>query len=103
MARVLLLCSRPASLAPDEAETWLRGAVEKLSAVAPAQALAVAALHDGNADRAVEWDWLVELDLPDHDDQDARRGLSELLLDLRLLGMQPSVVAVGRPIGAPAR
>ena len=103
MARVLLFCSRPASLAPDEAETWLRGAVEKLSAVAPAQALAVAALHDGDADGAVEWDWLVEVDLPDHDDQDARRGLSELLLDLRLLGMQPSVVAVGRPIGTPAR
>jgi len=60
-------------------------------------------LHEGDADGAVEWDWLVEVDLPDHDGQDARRGLSELLLDLRLLGMQPSVVAVGRPIGTPAR
>jgi len=103
VARVLLFCSRPASLAPDEAETWLHGAVEKLSAAAPAQALTVAALHEGDADGAVEWDWLVEVDLPDHDGQDARRGLSELLLDLRLLGMQPSVVAVGRPIGTPAR
>ena len=63
----------------------------------------MAALHDGVADGAVEWDWLVEVDLPDDDGRDARRGLSELLLDLRLLGMQPSVVAVGRPIGAPAR
>ena len=79
MARVLLFCSRPASLAPDSVE--LRSSRHRPG--------------------AVEWDWLVEVDLPDHDDQDARRDLSELLLDLRLLG--PIAVAMGRPIGTPAR
>jgi hypothetical protein len=96
VARVVFLWTRPYHLSPEEADGWIRREAARLLALEGAERAELTALKSPPR-QAPEWDWMLELHL--RDGTDAHRCVEEpacadWLLDLRLLGMRPSVVVV---------
>ncbi len=96
--RLLIMCLRPSQLSAGDAEAWLRRELDKLISVGDFGRAALSELQSVSLAWGREWDWLVELELTREDPEAAvARGsaLNELLLDLRLLGMRPTVAMTG--------
>ena len=99
MTRLIVLIGPPYHLRAAEAEEWLRGEASGVAAVdgvrrAVLSPLASPSLRSGND----EWGWLVEIDCETRDDADRvvrDSAWTDLLGDLRLLGMRPTVAIVG--------
>jgi hypothetical protein len=98
MARVLVLGTRPYHLTAEEADAWMRAEAAKLAGVPPIRRVELVVLRDASEHFSGPWHWMLELHLFDGADSAAcleRGACSELLMDLRLLGMRPSVVVLG--------
>ena len=102
MTRIIVLCERPRQLSAEDALTWLRRAIAGLADGDAVTGIRVTELESVSLRWARSWDWLIEVDLGASGN--ARRLVTEtawgeLLADLRLLGMRPSV-AVADPARA---
>jgi hypothetical protein len=95
MARVLLLCCTPPRLRPDEARAFATRELGRLEDAGIVRGVSLANLRSTPWRWAREWDWLVEIRL-DRDGDWAvlvsSREWDELLGDLRLVGMRPTLL-----------
>jgi hypothetical protein len=104
IARLMLFARRPYHLSEQEADRWMRTQAAGLVQSAAVGRVQVSRLRHPGA-RASDWDWLIEMHFDDA--ADASRAAREqacrdLVADLRLLGMRPSLVLADgtRALGA---
>jgi hypothetical protein len=100
MARLVVLWTRPYHLSAEEADAWARREAASLLALAGVERAELTRLDSASTRHAAEWDWMLELHL--REGADGRvcgeaREFADWLLDLRLLGMRPTVMLVERP------
>jgi hypothetical protein len=91
MARLVVLWTRPYHLSAEEVDSWTRREAAHLLALAGVARAELTRLSGG------DWDWMLELHLRDGADGHAcaeDAAFEDWLLDLRLLGMRPTVVLV---------
>jgi hypothetical protein len=77
----------------DELEGWLQLEVSDLRADAPHGTIRLSRLRQGLPNVDVNIGWLVELELPDGEPLLERDRLADALRDMRLLGLQPTLLA----------
>jgi hypothetical protein len=96
MARLVVLWARPYHLSAEEADAWVRreaAGLLRLAGVARAELTRLGASRRHDSD----WDWMLELHLREGVDAHECAGepsFADWLLDLRLLGMRPTVLVV---------
>jgi hypothetical protein len=90
--QVAIRCHPCAPVATDEVEHWLWSELDRLRAQAPEATLRMLRLTQSAPTSQLEVGWLVEVDAPDGDALVARDGLEDVLRDMRLLGLQPTVL-----------
>jgi hypothetical protein len=95
MARLLLLVGRPNALSDSEAVRWMREQVVPLAEIEPVCRVEVTRLQSPTLRGGRDWQWLIEMYCEQRDDA-ARAARDEacrdLMADLRLLGLQPSLI-----------
>ena len=94
MPRLLVLCRRPYHLPREEAWDWVRQELERVLIADELESATVTRLADASEQSPREWDWLIEVRLESGRAGraiTARSACGELLADLRLLGMSPTV------------
>jgi hypothetical protein len=93
--RLLVLCRHPYHLGRADAQAWLRRELEGVMRRDELQCARLTRLGHASSPWANSFDWLVELRLDAaHTSTATERGgaLGDLVADLRLLGMAPTVV-----------
>ena len=99
MPRLLVLWSRPRHLTDEEADGWVRAAVRALLAGDAVRSAELTRLEDASPRHGGDWDWLLALELAVPAPEFVERGAcAEWLDDLRLLGMQPTVMLAADPV-----
>jgi hypothetical protein len=104
MVQLAIRCHPCAPVSLDELEGWLEQHVDDLRAAAPGAILRLSRLTQGGPGAELEIGWLVELELADGEPLQGRPGLADTLRDMRLLGLQPTLLAPhahGHPEQAP--
>jgi hypothetical protein len=95
MARLLLFVQRPSVLSDGEATRWMREQAAPLARIDAVRRVEVTRLQAPALRGGRDWHWLIEMYCEDGGDA-ARAARSEvcrdLVADLRLLGMQPSLI-----------
>ena len=102
MIRLTIRCQPRVPVAVDELEQWLEHRVTDLRANAPQGIVRLSRLTQGLPNCDVDIGWLVELQLPDGAPLLDRDLLLESLRDMRLLGLQPSLLAPLDPSSLPS-
>jgi hypothetical protein len=101
VARLLITWTRPYHLTADEADAWAQEAAARLAAAAGVRRAELMSLATVSVRHPCDRAWLLELQLG-HDDDPYRIAngapCAEMLLDLRLLGMQPRVALARRGV-----
>jgi hypothetical protein len=100
MARLVLLAQAPPHLDGAEAEAWLQKELASLVGKHGIQRVSLARLENVAIDLGGSADWLVEMECSGVDDAlgAGRNGaLRDLIGDLRLIGMHPSLALLSRP------
>jgi hypothetical protein len=93
MLQLAIRCHPCVPVSADELEPWLEKQLDELRADAPRGTLRLSRLTQGAPDLALENGWLIELDLPEGEPLLAGRRLADALRDMRLLGLQPTLLA----------
>jgi hypothetical protein len=96
MTQMAIRCHPCAPVAVGELEQWLERQTETLRADAPHAIVRVSRLTQARDDGELSVGWLVELDLPDGEMPLAETQLADALRDMRLLGLQPTLLAPQR-------
>ena len=93
MTQFAIRCHPLVPVAVDELEGWLERQVDELRVEAPHGTIRLSRLTQAltHADSCVGW--LVELDLTDGEPLLGGRLLADALRDMRLLGLQPTLLA----------
>jgi hypothetical protein len=100
VARLIVLVGTPQHLRPEEADDWLRKEAAALTTAEGVRRAAISPLESPSLRWPTQWGWLIELDCdnPGGVDRATRDDAwKDLLGDLRLLGMRPTVAVVGAP------
>jgi hypothetical protein len=77
----------------DELEGWLERQVGELRAAAPHGIFRLSRLTQGGPSTDLDIGWLVELELADDEPLLGGQLLADSLRDMRLLGLQPTLLA----------
>ena len=93
MLQLAIRCHPCVPVSADELEPWLEKQLDDFRADAPHGSLRLSRLTQSAPDKDVEIGWLVELDLPEGEPLLTGRRLAEALGDMRLLGLQPTLLA----------
>jgi hypothetical protein len=93
MVQLAIRCHPCVPVAAGELERWLEQQVHELRADAPHGTLRLSRLTQGAPDLDLEIGWLVELELPEGEPLLTGRRLADALRDMRLLGLQPTLLA----------
>ncbi|HET8565858.1 MAG TPA: hypothetical protein VFL77_05230 [Solirubrobacterales bacterium] len=92
MSQIAVRCHPFAPVAAEELQRWLTAEIDRLRDIAPEAAIRLLRLSQPGPEAEIEVGWQIEIGVappvPPIDD----RSLNELLSDLRLLGVQPSVL-----------
>jgi hypothetical protein len=83
----------PVSVSADELERWLERQVSDLRAAAPHGTVRLSRLTQGRPGADLDVGWLVELELAEGEPLLAGHRLADALRDMRLLGLQPTLLA----------
>jgi hypothetical protein len=97
MARLVMMVRPPHHVRLEEAEDWLRGELGPVAEAQGVRCAAISRLRVASHRQALEWGWLVELGFEDPDTARQVAGdgpWMELMGDLRLLGMRPTVALI---------
>jgi hypothetical protein len=97
MGRLVAMWTRPHHLSPDEADAWTHREAARLAALDWVAHAELTRLQNASSLHPANWDWMLELHLRDDADPHAcadTPAFADWLLDLRLLGMRPSVITV---------
>ena len=93
MLQLAIRCHPCVPVSADELEPWLERQLDELRADAPRGALRLSRLTQGAPDLDLQIGWLIELDLPEGEPLLTGRRLDDALRDMRLLGLQPTLLA----------
>jgi hypothetical protein len=93
MLQLAIRCHPCVPVSADELEPWLEQQLDGLRADAPHGTLRLSRLTQDAPNLALENGWLIELDLPEGEPLLIGRRLGEALRDMRLLGLQPTLLA----------
>lgn len=97
MSKLSIRCHPCAPVAADELERWLGQEVERLRESAPHAVLRLIRLVQRVPTGDVGIGWLIELDAPNADAPLGDEALTCVVRDLRLLGLQPTVLRGAPP------
>src|SRR4051795_8858942 len=89
--QVAIRCHPCAPVATDEVEHWLWSELDRLRSQAPEATLRMLRLTQPAPTGRLDVGWLVEGDLAAGDALGEEHGLDEVVRDMRLLGLQPTV------------
>jgi hypothetical protein len=92
MLHLAIRCHPSVPVDAEDLEEWLEHQVEKLRDKAPHATVRLARLTQHLPNAEVDVGWLLELDLDEADRALAEQQLDESLIDMRLLGFQPTVL-----------
>ena len=93
MVQLAIRCHPCAPVSAEELEPWLEKQLGELRADAPRGTLRLSRLTQGAPDLDLEIGWLIELDMPDGEPLLTGHRLADALRDMRLLGLQPTLLA----------
>jgi hypothetical protein len=93
MVQLAIRCHPCVPMSAEELEPWLEKQVNELRADAPLGTLRLSRVTQRAPDRELEIGWLVELELAEGEPLLTGRGLADALRDMRLLGLQPTLLA----------
>jgi hypothetical protein len=93
MLQLAIRCHPCVPVSADELELWLEQQLDELRTDAPHGTLRLSRLTQSAPDMDLEIGWLVELDLPEGEPLLMGRRLADALRDMRLLGLQPTLMA----------
>jgi hypothetical protein len=93
MVQLAIRCHPFVSVSADELERWLEQQVRELRAEAPHGTVRLSRLTEGRPGADLEPGWLVELELAEEEPLLAGDRLADALRDMRLLGLQPTLLA----------
>jgi hypothetical protein len=93
MVQLTIRCHPLVPVAAEELERWLELEVHELRADAPEGTIRLSRLTQALESTDLGIGWLLELDLPEGQPLLSRDRLAEVLRDMHLLGLQPTVMA----------
>ena len=93
MVQLAIRCHPCAPVALNELEGWLEQHVDELRAAAPGAILRLSRLTQGGPANDLDIGWLVEVELADGEPLLSGPQLANSLRDMRLLGLQPTLLA----------
>jgi len=93
MLQLAIRCHPCVSVSADELDRWLEQQVRELRADAPHGTVRLSRLTQGRPGADLEPGWLVELELAEEEPLLAGDRLADALRDMRLLGLQPTLLA----------
>jgi hypothetical protein len=93
MVQLAIRCHPCVPVTVEELEQWLEHQVIELRAAARHGTVRLSRLTQARADTDLYVGWLVELDLADGEPLLAGTRLADALRDMRLLGLQPTLLA----------
>ena len=93
MLQLAIRCHPCVPVSPDELEPWLEQQLDELLADAPHGTVRLSRLTQSAPDMDFEIGWLLELDLPEDEALLTGRRLGDALRDMRLLGLQPTLLS----------
>jgi hypothetical protein len=96
MTQLAIRCHPCAPVAADDLERWLERQTESLRADAPHAIVRLSRLTQARDDGELYVGWLVELELPDGEAPLAETELADALRDMRLLGLQTTLLTPRR-------
>jgi hypothetical protein len=95
MSQIAVRCHPVAPVAPEELQRWLTAEINRLREDAPEAAVRLLRLSQRGPEGEIEVGWQIEIGVAPPVSPLDDRSLAELLRDLRLLGLQPSVLQAG--------
>jgi hypothetical protein len=93
MVQLAIRCHPRVPVSADELERWLEQQVNELRAQAPHATVRLSRLTQGRPGADLDVGWLVELELAEDEPLLAGHRLADALRDMRLLGLQPTLLA----------
>jgi hypothetical protein len=93
MIQLSIRCHPLVPVSADELEHWLELQVSDLRKEAPQGTIRLLRLTQERPDASLDIGWLLELELPQEDPLFAQDHLAGTLRDMRLLGLQPTILA----------
>jgi hypothetical protein len=93
MVELAIRCHPCVPVSADELEGWLEQQLVELRATAPDGIVRLSRLTQDLPNTNIDIGWLIELELPPSEAPATRERLGEALRDMRLLGLQPQVLA----------
>jgi hypothetical protein len=93
MVQFAIRCHPCVPVSARELEGWIQREVDELRAAAPRATVRMSRLTQGRRDAGLDAGWLVELELREGEPLLAGDRLPEILRDMRLLGLQPTLLA----------
>jgi hypothetical protein len=93
MVQLAIRCHPCAPVPADELEGWLERHIDELRAAAPRGTFRLSRLTQGGPSTDLNIGWLVELELADGEPLLGGQLLADSLRDMRLLGLQPTLLA----------
>ena len=97
MVKFTIRCHPRVPVSAGELEQWLEQEVDGIRAQVPEGIIRLSRLTQELPSTEVSIGWLLELELPDEDPVLTHDRLAEALRDMRLLGLQATLLA---PLGA---
>jgi hypothetical protein len=97
MVQLAIRCHPRVPISSDELERWLEIEVKELRAQAPHATVRLARLTQGLPNAQLDIGWLIELELDPDEPLLAGDRLAQALRDMRLLGLQPTLLAPSPP------
>ena len=97
MVQLAIRCHPRVPISPDELEGWLELEVKDLRAQAPHATVRLSRLTQGRPDAHLDIGWLIELELDQKRTPARRRPPPLALRDMRLLGLQPTLLTPAAP------
>lgn len=95
MSQIAVRCHPFAPVASGELQRWLTAEIDRLRVDVPEAAIRLLRLSQPGPEGEIEVGWQIELGVAPPVCPLDDRSLGELLRDLRLLGLQPSVLRAG--------
>ena len=97
MVRLSIRCQPRVPVSADELEGWLEQQVDELRSNAPRAVVRLSRLTQGRTRTGLDVGWLIELELEDIEPLLDGNRLADALRDMRLLGLQPTLLAPHDP------
>jgi hypothetical protein len=95
MVQLAIRCHPRVPVSADELEGWLERQVEELRASFPQGIVRLSRLTQGR-EADLDIGWLIELELDE--ERLAEGALADVLRDMRLLGLQPTLLVPGATV-----